>query len=362
MSSKSRKPEEELQSDQDQALEEANCHIKDLFHLLKRETNKLRQESEAFDEVAKKLEHVHFSKTLKLNVGGQMFSTSLETMKKDPGSMLHAMFSGRFDTEAAEDGCYFIDRDGTTLPLLTEAEFYRVEGIQVELNPPFRESSIMSSDQRQTLIKWLRVDNTLSLSALLNCTLLYRATRDGWAATNFHPRCDNKGPTVTVVRSGKYVFGGYTEQSWQTAASGVYKTAPNSFLFSLINPSGLKPTKMPLIQGKEKQAVYCNSGYGPLFGSTGSSGRYDLLISNTPNTQNSCQSNLNNSYRCPEGQNATTFLCGNSTFAAAGFEDLSPDAICSKHWHIYFTDIQGAAILLALYATDSGVRQLVVLS
>ena len=86
MSSKSTKPEEELQSDQDQALDEANSHIKELFYILKRETNKLRQEREAFDEVAKKLEHVHFSKTLKLNVGGQLFTTSLETMKKDPGT------------------------------------------------------------------------------------------------------------------------------------------------------------------------------------------------------------------------------------------------------------------------------------
>jgi len=41
---------------------------------------------EAFNALAKKLEHVHFSKTLKLNVGGQLFTTSLDTMKKDPGN------------------------------------------------------------------------------------------------------------------------------------------------------------------------------------------------------------------------------------------------------------------------------------
>lgn len=93
MSSKSRKSEEELQSDQDQALHEANKHVKDLFAILKRETNKLRQEREAFDEAAKKLEHVHFSKTLKLNVGGQLFSTSLETMKKDPGTCCFSSYN-----------------------------------------------------------------------------------------------------------------------------------------------------------------------------------------------------------------------------------------------------------------------------
>ena len=59
----------------------------DVHNILKRETNKLRKEKEAFGVVAKKLEHVYFSKILKLNVGGHMFTTSLETMTKDPGNL-----------------------------------------------------------------------------------------------------------------------------------------------------------------------------------------------------------------------------------------------------------------------------------
>ena len=69
------------------ALDEVNKHIKDAFDILKRETNKLRKERSAFDEVAKKLEHVHFSTMLKLNVGGHFFSTSLATMTKDPSTL-----------------------------------------------------------------------------------------------------------------------------------------------------------------------------------------------------------------------------------------------------------------------------------
>ena len=67
------------------ALEEVNSHIKAVFEILNSETIKVRKEMKSFDTMAKKLKHVHFSKTLKLNVGGQLFSTSLETMKKDPG-------------------------------------------------------------------------------------------------------------------------------------------------------------------------------------------------------------------------------------------------------------------------------------
>ena len=74
-------------SPSDGAFEELHKHINDVHDILKRETNKLRKEKEAFDEMARKLEHVHFSKMLKLNVGGHMFTTSLETMTKDPGNL-----------------------------------------------------------------------------------------------------------------------------------------------------------------------------------------------------------------------------------------------------------------------------------
>ena len=68
---------------------------------------------------------------------------------------------------------------------------------------------ILTLDQQQTLIKWLK--ETLT-SASFDYALIYRASRKGWAAANFHSCCDNKGPTVTVVKYGNYIFGGYTEQ------------------------------------------------------------------------------------------------------------------------------------------------------
>ena len=156
-----------------------------------------------------------------------------------PGSMLHAMFSGRFDTKPSEDGSYFIDRDGTHFryilnylrngqlivpkeemvriqeELLAEAEFYQVEGIIEVLKATasiFKDSVILSSDQRGTLANWL---NDSRANTNYSGHLLYRASRDGWAASNFHSCCDNRGPTVTVVKSGNYIFGGFTEENWQ---------------------------------------------------------------------------------------------------------------------------------------------------
>ena len=234
---KTKEPNEELVIDleDEEDLAEINNHINEVFGLLKRKTSRLRKEKAAFASVAKKLEHVQFSKTLKLNIDGQLFTTSLDTMKKDPGSMFHALFSGRFDAKPAEDGSYFIDRDGThfryilnylrttqlVVPedkivrkeLLNEAEFYQVQGIIDQLRShPFEESNILSIAQRHTLIDGLKGSLT---SASHNYVLIYRASRDGWAAYNFHQRCDFKGPTVTVARCGNHIFGGYTEAEWE---------------------------------------------------------------------------------------------------------------------------------------------------
>ena len=245
--------EKQIDAPSYEALEEALGFMKKAYDIMKQQAADVRKEKEAFESVAKKLEHVHFASTVTLNVGGQHFTTSLQTLTKDPGSMLHAMFSGRFDTKPAEDGSYFIDRDGThfryilnylrtgrlLLPddelvreeLLEEAEFYQIRGIVDVICPPsFVDSKILSSKQKQMFVNtWLKEKLKQPRSSFV---LLYRASRDGWAASKFHSICDNKGPTVTVVKSGNNIFGGYTEQSWD----GKFLKAP----FTRIEKMGRK--------------------------------------------------------------------------------------------------------------------------
>ena len=55
--------------------------------------------------------------------------------------------------------------------------------------------------------------------------LCYRASRDGWSAKDFHRHCDNKGPTVVLVKANNYIFGGYTDQNWG-GIHGVSKKCP----------------------------------------------------------------------------------------------------------------------------------------
>ena len=144
------------------------------------------------------------------------------------------MFSGKFDTKPSEDGSFFIDRDGThfrfvlnylrdgelILPkgatflyeLRKEAEFYQIQGILDNLKPPqmFESEILTSEEHQQSLRGWLPT----GLDG--EWRLLFRASRDGFAGQAFHSKCDNKGPTVTVVKSGANIFGGFTEISWES--------------------------------------------------------------------------------------------------------------------------------------------------
>ena len=79
---------------------------------LDEEASTLMKERDSFEHMRRKLD-VHFKKHIMLNVGGQIFKTSIETLGKDTDSVLASMFSGRFEVKQDEDGAYFIDRDGT---------------------------------------------------------------------------------------------------------------------------------------------------------------------------------------------------------------------------------------------------------
>ena len=45
--------------------------------------------------------------------------------------------------------------------------------------------------------------------------LLYRGSDHGFTPEDFHKRCDDKGPTVTLVHNSfNKTFGGFTKENW----------------------------------------------------------------------------------------------------------------------------------------------------
>jgi len=99
-----------------------------------------------------------------------------------------------------------------------------------------------------------------------NMKLLYRGTRDGMDANSFHNKCNNQGPTISLFKNDKgYIFGGYASTNW--TSNGTYKSAPDSFIFTLTNIHGIEPTKFP--NSDSRYSIYDDSNYGPVFGGFG---------------------------------------------------------------------------------------------
>lgn len=97
----------------------------------------------------------------------------------------------------------------------------------------------------------------------LKYSLLYKASRDGCSARAFHEKCDNKGPTVTVLYNiDKNVYGGFTSLHWDD--SGSYKNDSKAFLFRLYQTNEWKPVQMKVEDGRN--ATYCKASHGPTFG------------------------------------------------------------------------------------------------
>ena len=53
--------------------------------------------------------------------------------------------------------------------------------------------------------------------------LIYRASEHDYTADSFHKYCNDKGPTLIVIKSsGGWIFGGYTTQSWYKGFGSIY--------------------------------------------------------------------------------------------------------------------------------------------
>ena len=65
--------------------------------------------------------------------------------------------------------------------------------------------------------------------------LIYSATRDGSYPEDFHRKCDNKGPTITLIKTNdNRKFGGYISKNRQYGNENeVYEKDKNVFIFTI---------------------------------------------------------------------------------------------------------------------------------
>jgi hypothetical protein len=144
---------------------------------------------------------------------------------------------------------------------------------------------------------------------------LYRGSQDGFRASDFHRKCDGCANTVTLVLTTKgYVFGGFTSVPWESGR-GDYMTdrTPESFIFSVKDPSGACPRVFPIIA--KSYAIYCRDTYGPTFG-----GGHDIHIADNCQENMSSYTNLGKWYGNYTDRNGTQVLAGEKNFKVKEIE------------------------------------------
>lgn len=91
----------------------------------------------------------------------------------------------------------------------------------------------------------------------ISLNLLYRATKDGDNAKDFHSKCDKYKNNLTIIKTKKgYKFGGFTCESWDGNGD---KKDTNAFCFSL-NKNKIYNWK------KGKSSIFASPESGPVFG------------------------------------------------------------------------------------------------
>lgn len=147
-------------------------------------------------------------------------------------------------------------------------------------------------------------------------TLLYRGSDHSFKADKFHSLCDNKGPTITLIKSNKgKVFGGYSKASWHS--NNTWSPSEGSFLFSVDHKS-----KHEIYQNRDN-AIYGYKTYGPTFG-----GSFDIKIVDSCNSNAENYSNFGSTYKPPEGlaylsEGARSYLGGSYKFVVEDYEVYS---------------------------------------
>ena len=210
-----------------------------------------------------------FKSPVILNIGGVLYTTSINTLTNEKGSMLESMFSGRHQLTADErDGSFFIDRDGVPFryilnylrdpthfvppadvelrrEILREANYYSLTKLMEILNGGSEivflngaTSSILSNaPMKETLAKMFD-SNKGKLKLLLLCT-----SAQGTTADVFDNATKGKGMILTLIKSTEnHVFGCFIEDTFGSAGAWVVGSAEN-FIFSLGNITG-KPAKL----------------------------------------------------------------------------------------------------------------------
>lgn len=170
----------------------------------------------------------------------------------------------------------------------------------------FKSSLILTKEEGSLLTKMIGTESIVEL--------LYRATKDGFQASSFHSKCDQKEKTVTIIKnSSNHVFGGFTRSKWTSGTS--LSRDPDAFIFSLRRNGVLNNVKLNVTKPSQSYAIFSLASSGPIFGYNVG---FDFSICNEADKYCKSSANIGQSYDVPEGyilgsDDTKNYLAGEDT-------------------------------------------------
>lgn len=319
------------------ATEELFTEVTKMTQLVKDKYENASKDRIQWQSLKSKLEQTSLERIVKLNVGGNRYTASIDTLTRESDTYFTDLFSPNAKLEIDDsDGSIFIDRNGKIFSyileylrtdrvsddvaedevllynLIIEAKHFRLknfinllEEAEIRVSGIFADGTLLDLEQKKKLEEFYGNRNQ-------RWGLIYKASRDGFSSSTFHSCCNNKGPTMTIIRSNNnFLFGGYTSVAWTSCNN--YQKDSTAFLFTLTNPHNIPPTKYLIKGGNEGNAIYDHTSYGPTFG-----GGHDIYLVNNSNSSNS-STNFPNSYVDTTGKGNSTFT-GSNNFLVSDIE------------------------------------------
>jgi hypothetical protein len=156
--------------------------------------------------------------------------------------------------------------------------------------------------------------------------VLWRGSRDGFSASEFHCRCDGHANTLTVIfDTNGNIIGGFTALKWESPQWNGKQGKENnfakaddsekSFTFTLKNVHKVGERRFGLKSEEKWRAISCVDGCGPCLGYC------DIFISDHSNANTDSRSDgFGQTYANDTGLNGRTFLSGSEHFRAKEIE------------------------------------------
>ncbi len=192
------------------------------------------------------------------NVGGVCLRVNRDRIQQDALSstgLPNVLISGNYERLLPCDtnGHTFLDLDVTLFvdtssvtdrkSMKAVNQFFRLEQNDIH------STQVLPLTAVDTVCQVISERLTKDRNVELSTTLLYRGSRDGFTAKDFHGKCDQREATLLVVRDklGR-IFGAYADIAWRS--SGGWRSSKNIFLLDINVTSGSRCA--PFLYGVNK--------------------------------------------------------------------------------------------------------------